>query len=360
LTVHRETKERALRIGMIGVGSWGPKLLRNLVQMNEADVVVVADLAEQNRTKVGQSYPGLRVIEDHREIMEDPDIEAVVIATPAKTHFGLAREALESGKHVLVEKPLCTSTDEALQLTKMASQRGVILMVGHTFLYNAAVRKAKEYIDTRELGSVLYLYGRRVNLGKVRQDVNSLWNFAPHDISIVNYLLSSAPESVQAFGACYLQKDIEDVVFLNMRYPGGVICSLHLSWLDPKKVRQMTIVGTEKMLIYNDVSSDQKIQLIDKGIEIKGRKPGNDEMVNFGEYQVLLRSGDVLIPKLTFVEPLRVECTHFVECCFKGENPLTDGMNGLQVVAVLEAASRSLQDSGSEVQVDYLAAREEA
>ncbi len=355
-----ETTERALRIGMIGVGFWGPKLLRNLVEMNEADVVAVADLAEKNRSKVGQTYPSLRVIEDHREIMEDPDIEAVVIATPAATHFGLVREALESGKHVLVEKPLCTSTDEALQLTKMASQRGLILMVGHTFLYNAAVRKAKEYIDNGELGSVLYLYGRRVNLGKVRQDVNSLWNFAPHDISIVNYLLSAVPESVQAFGACYIQKDIEDVVFLNMRYPGGVICALHLSWLDPKKVRRMTIVGTEKMLIYNDVSTDQKIQLIDKGVEIKGREPGNDEMVNFGEFQVLLRSGDVLIPKVKFVEPLRVECTHFVECCFSGENPLTDGMNGLQVVAVLEAASRSLQNSGSEEKVDYFEAREEA
>ncbi len=211
--------------------------------------------------------------------MEDP--EAVVIAASAATHFGLVREALESGKHVLVEKPPCTSTNEALQLAKIASPRGVILMVGHTFLYNAAVRKAKEYIENRVLGSVLCLYGRRVNLGKVRQDVNSLWNFAPHDISIVNYLLSSAPESVQAFGACYIQKDIEDVVFLNMRYPGGVICSLHLSWLDPKKVQQMTIVGTEKMLIYNDVSTDQTIQLIDKGVEIKGWEPGNDEMVNF-------------------------------------------------------------------------------
>ncbi len=360
MTVHLETVNRALRIGMIGVGFWGPKLLRNLVEMNEADVVAVADLAETNRRKVGQTYPSLRVIENHREILENPDIEAVVIATPAATHFDLVQEALKAGKHVLVEKPLCTSTDEALQLTQMASQRGVILMVGHTFLYNAAVRKAKEYIDSRELGSVLYLYGRRVNLGKVRQDVNSLWNFAPHDISIVNYLLSSVPESVQAFGACYIQKDIEDVVFLNMRYPDGVICSLHLSWLDPKKVRRMTIVGTEKMLIYNDVSSDQKIQLIDKGVEIKGREPGNDEMVNFGEYQVLLRSGDVLIPKVNFIEPLRVECTHFVECCFKGDTPLTDGLNGLQVVAVLEAASRSLQNSGSEVEVDYLEARAEA
>ena len=317
-----ETTERALRIGMIGVGFWGPKLLRNLVEMNEADVVAVADLAEKNRRKVGRTYPSLRVIEDHRKILGDPEIEAVVIATPAATHFDLVREALESGKHVLVEKPLCTSTDEALQLTQMASQRGVILMVGHTFLYNAAVRKAKEYIDNRELGSVLYLYGRRVNLGTVRQDVNSLWNFAPHDISIVNYLLSSAPESVQAFGACYIQKDIEDVVFLNMRYPGGVICSLHLSWLDPKKVRRMTIVGTEKMLIYNDVSTDQKIQLIDKGVEIKGREPGSDEMVNFGEFQVLLRSGDVLIPKVKFVEPLRVRVCPFCGVLFQRERAL--------------------------------------
>ncbi|MFQ5743011.1 MAG: Gfo/Idh/MocA family protein [Acidobacteriota bacterium] len=344
---------KTLKVGLIGAGYWGPNILRNLLQIPEVETTCVADLKEENREKIRRTYPSVRVLESHHEVLDDTGIDAVVVATPALTHSQLTAEALNAGKHVLVEKPLCESTERGIELIQMAAERDLTLMVGHTFLYNAAVRKARELIESSEIGDVLYAYGTRVNLGKVRQDVNSLWNFAPHDVSIVNYLLSETPTSVQAFGACYIQENIEDVVFLNLRYPDGIICSLHLGWLDPKKVRQITIVGTQKMIIYDDVSADQKIQVVDKGVEVRGRQDPPGEMVGFGEYQVLLRSGDIVIPKIDFEEPLRVECSHFVDCCLTGQPPLSDGVHGLQVVAVLEAATRSLKRSGSEERVEY-------
>ncbi len=274
----------------------------------------------------------------------------MVIATPVHSHFELARSALRAGKHVMVEKPLSQTSDQCRELISLAESRGLVLMAGHIFIYNAAVRKVKEYITSGALGQVYYIYSQRLNLGVIRQDVNALWNFAPHDVSIINYWLEAAPTDVTARGYSYVQPGIEDVVFMTMDYPGGVGANVHISWLDPHKVRRMTIVGSEKMVVYDDVSTEARLSVYDKGVYRK-RNPSDsaDPMSDslgtyetFGEFQLLLRAGDVLIPKLDFIEPLKVECQHFVDCIVGGQRPLTDGYDGLRVVETLEAAQASL------------------
>ena len=249
-----------------------------------------------------------------------------------------------AGKHVLVEKPLAQTSSQCLELIRLAEQHGRTLMVGHVFLYSAAVRKVKEYIQTGELGQVLYISSQRLNLGIIRQDVNALWNFGPHDVSILCYWLDALPEHVVASGAAYLQPGVEDVIFLTMNFPGGVIANVHLSWLDPNKVRRMTVVGSQKMVVYDDVSVDAPIMIYDKGI--KTESPDGSmatKYQTFGEFRYSVRSGDVVIPQLEAVEPLKAECRHFIECIQKGTKPLTDGYAGLQAVQVLEALQNALE-----------------
>jgi predicted dehydrogenase len=294
---------------------------------------------------VERLYPSTRTATDYREILTDLTTNAVAIATPAQTHYVLAKEAFLAGKHVLVEKPLAMSSAQAEELVALATQQGKVLMVGHTFEYNPAVHKIKELIASGQIGDIYYIYSTRVNLGLVQRDLNALWSIAPHDISILIYLLESMPLEVSARGASYLNKNVEDVVFVNLLFPRGVVAQVHGSWLDPSKVRRMTVVGSQKMVIYDDVDDEGKIKVYDKGVYKKG-----DPI--FGEFQYKVHSGDIYIPKIDMTEPLRNECAHFIECIQEGKKPLTDGENGLRVVRVLEAAQKSLENRGTVVEIN--------
>ena len=333
-----------VRVGLIGCGYWGPNLARNLHQIPQAELVACCDLDPQALSKMQALYPQVVTTLDYCDLLADPDIEAVVIATPARSHYPLTKDALEAGKHVLVEKPLAMSSQEAKELIALAEERKRVLMVGHIFEYHPAVRKIKSLIDQGEMGQIYYIYSTRVNLGRVQSDINALWSIAPHDISILLYLLGTVPESVWAHGGTFLNGVVEDVIFLVLSFPGQVLGHVHASWLDPSKVRRITIVGSRRMVIYDDVADEGKIKIYDKGVYRKGEDI-------YGEFQYRVHSGDIFIPKLDMTEPLRVECTHFAECVREGKRPQTDGFNGLRVVQVLEAAQASLERGGARVSI---------
>lgn len=348
-----------INVALIGLGYWGPNLARNLANTPGANLHSLCDLSTERLSQLVRQYPGAKPVTDYGDVLADSKVDAVVIATPPHTHFELAAKALMAGKHVMVEKPLAQSSEQCVKLIAMSEERGLVLMAGHVFIYNAAVQKVKEYIDSGLLGEVYYIYSQRLNLGIIRQDVNALCNFAPHDLSIINYWLGATPTDVVARGYSYIQPGIEDVVFMTLDYPGGVGANIHISWLDPHKVRRMTVVGSKKMVVYDDASADARLVIYDKGVTKKACAPGTSngngnsmgQYEDFGEFQLLLRAGDVLIPKVDFVEPLKRECQHFVECIRTGQRPLTDGYDGLKVVKVLEAAQQSLAQNGRHTQV---------
>jgi predicted dehydrogenase len=330
---------------LIGYGYWGPNLARNLYQNKAARLAVVCDSAAERLKDIPRLFPGAQPASDAAAVFGDPAIEAVVISTPVRSHYALAKAALEHGKHVLVEKPLALSSAESSELIALAAQHGRTLMVGHTFEYNPAVLKIKELMDADEIGPVYYIYSNRVNLGRVQRDVNVLWSIAPHDISILIYLLGALPLEVSARGATYLSEGIEDVVFVTMVFPNNVLAHVHASWLDPSKVRRMTVVGSRKMVVYDDVDPEAKIKIYDKGVYRKG-----DPV--YGEFQFRLHSGDIFIPKIDMSEPLQVECAHFLECVRSGQRPRSDGESGLRVVRVLEAAQDSLAQGGRPITIE--------
>jgi predicted dehydrogenase len=327
-----------LKIAQIGVGYWGPNLLRNLVASKRCAVPVVVDLSSERRDYVKRMYPAIHVTDDLEEVFANPEIDAVVIATPVATHFDLAMRALATGKHILVEKPLARSVGEVDQIGQLAAKNKLIAMVGHTFLFNAAVRYVKSLIDSGELGSIRYIYSQRLNLGRIRSDVDALWNFAPHDISIIQYWLGDpAPLSVLKRGIDYIQEKIDDVVFMNILYPNKIMANIHVSWLDPQRVRSMVVVGSKKMVIYDD-AADNKIAIYDKGID---RKAVLGENMDFDapHFPVFShRSGDVLLPKIDFQEPLKVEIDHFIDC-METDTPCITGIDhARKVVQILAGA----------------------
>ena len=346
-----------LHIGMIGCGYWGPNLLRNFAQQDGVRVKTVADRVAERRAFVTKGYPTVATVEDHQELLKDPEITAVIVATPAATHYALTKEVLEAGKDAFVEKPLAMKTEEAVELTRLAAERGRILMVGHTFLFNEAVRDLKRRIDAGELGKLYYLYSQRLNLGIVRGDINAAWNLAPHDVSIGNYLLGETPARVSASSVQALQPEaprLDDVVFLTLTYPSGVVMHCHVSWLDPRKSRTMTVVGDKKMIIYDDVAQD-KLQIFDKGIT-RGERVPEEQATDFARFKMITRAGDLLVPNLRVPEPLQVEAKHFIACVKERKTPLTDGHNGVAVTAVLEAADLSLARGGAPVDIQIPAA----
>jgi len=288
-------------------------------------------------------YPQVQATRDHHELIGSDDIDAVVIATPPKTHVDIAMKALEAGKHVFVEKPLATSVADSEKLVKTAKEKNLVLMVGHTFVFTAAVNKIKDLIDSGELGDILYINTTRVNLGLFQENINVVWDLAPHDISILNYVLDSMPEGVAAHGHAYIRKNVEDVAFLYFKYPGSIMAHVHVSWLNPNKIRKTTVVGSKKMLVYDDISSLEKIRIYDKGVDV----PAHYE--TFGEFQLSYRFGDIFIPKLDDSEPLKIECQHFIDCINNGETSRSSGQHGLDVVRVIEAANRSLSNAGTMV-----------
>jgi predicted dehydrogenase len=334
----------ALNTAVLGYGYWGPNLARNVVATSRCRLTTVCDLDATARARAVKLHPGARVTDDWNSVLADDDLDAVVVALPVALHHRFAIEALEAGKHVLVEKPLARSVVECDELIRTAEERERVLMVGHTFEFNPAVRLVGDYVREGELGDPYYVSMRRTNLGIVRSDENAMWSLAPHDVSILIYWLQRAPVSVNATGSALLQPGIEDVVFMSIRFEDDIIGHVHCSWLDPNKLRDATVVGSRKMAVYDDVSSDMKVRLYDKGV-IKQRSLGRYE--TFARFQMLARAGDILVPKVEFREPLALEIEHFVECITDGRAPLTDGANGRRVVAVLEAAQRSLENNGS-------------
>jgi predicted dehydrogenase len=326
-----------LSVAQIGVGYWGPNLLRNLVASRRCKVKAVADLAAQRRDYVLGLYPGVAVTDNADDVLQDKDTVAVVIATPVATHFDLAVRALKAGKHILVEKPIATTVAEVDEIGRIAREKKLVAMAGHTFLYNAAVRYAKKLIDSGELGDIRYIYSQRLNLGRIRSDVDALWNFAPHDISIIQYWLGDPePVSIVKRGVDYIQEKIDDVVFMNIVYPNKVMANIHVSWLDPRRLRQMTVVGSRKMIVY-DNDAENKIAIFDKGIDrlaVLGQNMDYDDprYRNFNH-----REGDVILPRIPFPEPIKVEIDHFIDCIENGTACLSGIDHARKVVRILAA-----------------------
>lgn len=337
-----------LRIGVIGCGYWGPNLIRDFSEIEEAEIAGLSDLSESNLARFKGKFPRAVFTKNYIDLIQSSSIDAIAIATPANTHYKLAKEALTAGKHVLVEKPMTFAVKEAVQLIELSKKKGKTLMVGHTFEFNPAVIKIKELIETGELGDVYYITSRRLNLGIIREDLNALWNLAPHDISILNFITGKMPLKLKAWGGSFLKDNHEDLVFINLTYPGGVIANVHVSWLDPLKVREAVIVGSKKMVLYDDVDSEARLKIYDKGADKHASvmKEGG-----FGEFQIKLRAGDLLIPKIDMTSPLKQECRHFVDCAANGKHPKTDGENGLRVVKILNAAGESLRSGGREIEI---------
>ncbi len=333
--------DRRTTIGVIGCGYWGPNLTRNFYQLPTSRVKYCCDLEQERLKHMKALYPNLEITSRYQDLIEDSEVDAIAIATPVSTHYPLAKACLEGGKHVLVEKPLTGKVSEAEELVDMADKRGLVLFTGHTFVYNAAVQKMKDLIEAKEIGETYYVSSVRVNLGLFQEDINVIWDLAPHDISIMNFLFGCDPITVCTYAKSYIREGIEDVAFLVLQYPNNIIAHIHVSWLDPCKIRRTTLVGSKKMLVYDDTSTLEKIRVYDKGVSIQ---PHYD---TFGEFQLAYRFGDIIVPKINDVEPLKYECGHFVDCIENGTVPRSDGRAGLSVVKVVERACESAKLGGA-------------
>lgn len=345
-------KDQMVKAAVIGSGYWGPNMIRNLWELPEFDLVGVADLDPDRLNRTRQRYPSLEFLTTDYTEFFDRGVDAVVVCTPPETHFRIVSDCLDAGLNVLVEKPLTTSSESAAELTVKAEELGLILMTGHTFEYNAAVRELKSIIDSGELGEILYIDGVRVGLGLFHPSLNVIWDLAPHDISILNYLTGSMPTHVQSRGAACVQKDVVDVAYLTLEYPNGITANTRMSWLDPQKTRRITVVGSEKMVVYDDVEPLEKLRIFDKRVDTIRRTD------TFGDFQFAYHYGSVVSPHIHFEEPLQVECRQFHTSVVSGEAPPSDGHSGLRVVQVIEAAQKSLKDAGKAVSVDSASADE--
>jgi predicted dehydrogenase len=336
-----------MKLAVIGCGYWGPNLIRNLYQLPEEHQVMCCDQDKAKLARMRRLFPAIEATTQFNDIITDPEVKAVLVATPVHTHHKLGEAALKHGKHLFVEKPLANSVENALRLVDLAHANSRVLMVGHTFEYTAAVNKIKEIIESGLLGEVLYVSSTRVNLGLFQPDINVVWDLAPHDISIMNYVLGMAPVAVNAQGKAHYKKGIEDVATVSLNYDNGVIAFIHVSWLDPNKIRRTTFVGSKKMLVYNDVEVQEKIKIYDKGVDAP---PYYD---TYAEFQFSYRYGDIHIPRVEEYEPLRHELAHFIECIKERKTPRSDGYSGLRVVSVLEAAEHSIKNSGKFVPINH-------
>jgi predicted dehydrogenase len=329
-----------IKVGIIGVGNWGKNHLRIFLSLPNVDLNYICDLNENTLLKIKAHHPKVFVTQDADELIEN--VDAVVIASSANTHYKLTKNSLLKGRHVLVEKPLALNFREGEELVKISKKKKVILMVGHLLIYHPAIVKLKEYIEKGELGDIYYLYSQRLNLGRIRVDENVMWSLAPHDISVANYILNAEPLKVSAKGRSYIQKDIEDVAFIDVEYDNGIIAHFHVSWLDPHKIRSLTVVGSRKMAVFDDMQAEEKLKIYDKGVEIRSLL----EPKVLPPSAVTIRYGDIFAPKVDMKEPLYLEAEHFINCILNGERPKTDGESALKVLRVLEAANISSKQGG--------------
>ncbi|HZQ24480.1 MAG TPA: Gfo/Idh/MocA family oxidoreductase [Terriglobales bacterium] len=331
--------EHVVKFGVIGYGYWGPNVVRNLNQLEEAQVVTVCDKSPAARKRIHKAYPQVQLTSDAAELMTSPDIDAIAVVTPVWTHYELAKTALENGKHIFVEKPFTSNVAQAEELIELAARKNLKIMVDHTFLFTGAVRKIRELLDENALGKLYYYDSTRVNLGLFQHDINVLWDLAPHDLSIMDYLIQESPEAIVATGQTHLN-GLEDIAFITVYFPDKIIAHLNVNWLSPVKVRTTLLGGEKKMLVWNDLEADEKVKIYDKGVKVTSQEGVYDLLVNY-------RSGDMWAPKIEQVEALHRELSYFVDCIVNDKAPINDGEAGLRVVSMLEAASKSLRDRGA-------------
>lgn len=334
-----------INVGVVGCGYWGPNLIRNFNSLSNCRVKRICDRSETRLEHMKNLYPSIEVTPNYGYLLNDINIDAIVVATPVHLHYQLAVQALEAGKHVFIEKPMASSVKECQELISIAEKNKSTLMVGHTFLYTSAVRKIKEIVESGELGEIFYISSRRLNLGLFQKDINVAWDLAPHDISIILYLMDENPVSVNCQGKAHITEGIEDVTNLTLDFPNGGFATIHSSWLDPNKTRNMAIVGSKKMIAYDDIEPLEKLKIYDKRVEAP---PHYD---TFAEFQYSYHYGDMYAPYLKQTEPLRKECSHFIECILTGSRPKTSGWDGMEVVKILEASSESMRMGGAKVEI---------
>ena len=335
-----------LTLAQVGAGAWGQNHIRTLSSLKDCHLKICCDKRKEALEKMGDIYnQKLKLTTNFEDILRDEEVDAVVIATSAITHASLAMEALSAGKHVFVEKPLALNLPDGEKIVELAHKKKRVLMVGHLLLYHPAIIKVKEYIQNGTLGDILYLYSRRVNLGRIREDENALWSLTSHDISVAMFLLEDIPQEVTVKGQSYLRKNIEDVIFATFKFKRNILAHVHASWLDPHKIRKFTVVGSKKMIVFDDMESAEKVRIYDKGF---------DWQKNYGSYESFLtiREGDIHIPKINMVEPLKIECQHFLDCIKNNHRPVSSGENGLEVLRVLAAAQESLEKNGKPIKIE--------
>jgi len=344
----RPTK-KSVKVGVVGCGYWGPNLVRNLRQASDCTLKLLCDVSEQRLRHMNRIYPDLQTTTRFEDLLQDSEIEAVVIATPVRFHYDMAKACLNAGKHVFVEKPIARTVAESEELLALAHAQGAVLMVGHTFLFSPAVRRMKEIIDSGDIGQVQYISARRLNLGLFQKDINVAWDLAPHDISIILHLLEERPFSISCQGNSHVTRGIEDVTMMYLNFTGNRCAFIQNSWLDPKKVRQMTVVGSRRMIVYDDTEPLEKLKIYDARVEVP---PHYD---TFAEFTYSYHYGDAYVPYIKQDEPLKLECQHFLDCIRTGATPITDGELGLEVVRILEAAGASLRQHGVAVELEKAA-----
>ncbi len=330
---------KAINVGVIGCGYWGPNLIRNFVDNDSARLQWICDVDERRLAKMSRRYPFAQTTTDYQKLVNDSDLDAVAVVTPVATHFTIASELLRAGKHVLLEKPLAANVEQAEQLIELAEQNSRILMVDHTFVYTGAVRKMKEIVASGELGELLYFDSVRINLGLFQRDINVLWDLAPHDLSIMDYLIARQPEGLSAIGSCHIEAGIENIAYLITKFPDDFIAHFHFNWLAPVKIRHTLIAGSSKMILYDDIEPTEKVRVYDKGVTVGDREADYQTLVSY-------RTGDVWAPKLDTTEALRYVVAEFIDSIRAGRPPLTDGHAGLRVVRLLEAAQKSIKCGG--------------
>lgn len=330
---------KAINVGVIGCGYWGPNLIRNFVDNDSARLQWICDVDERRLAKMSRRYPFAQTTTDYQKLVNDSDLDAVAVVTPVATHFTIASGLLRAGKHVLLEKPLAANVEQAEQLIELAEKKARILMVDHTFVYTGAVRKMKEIVASGELGELLYFDSVRINLGLFQRDINVLWDLAPHDLSIMDYLIARQPEGLSAIGSCHIEAGIENIAYLITKFPDDFIAHFHFNWLAPVKIRHTLIAGSSKMILYDDIEPTEKVRVYDKGVTVGDREADYQTLVSY-------RTGDVWAPKLDTTEALRYVVAEFLDSIRAGRPPLTDGHSGLRVVRLLEAAQKSIKCGG--------------
>lgn len=336
-----------INVAIVGCGYWGVNYVRVFSELPASRVMVVCDVSEDRLRLLRGRSQLVSTTTNLEEILANKWIDAVVVATPTSSHFSIAQQCLLAGKHVLIEKPLTARVGESEKLIETAARLGRVLMVGHTFLYNSGVRKVKQIVSDADFGKVYYLHATRTNMGPIRHDVNAIWDLAAHDIAIFNYLLDARPQWASAVGARVLGNGREDVGFVTLGYPQGVIANVHASWVDPNKVRELVVVGSQRRVVFDDLNNLERVRIFEKGVA-----PAELEADSFGEFRLLVRDGDIISPHVEASEPLRELCKHFLDCVEQNQQPMTDGWNGLEVVRVLSAIDQSLARTGTPVEVE--------